>query len=72
MFNGIPAGFGIEIELPNSGSMTLNVTASAVVVQAETVYTRFLGSITGSVNGGTVMTGGVALFEQFKMTVTGV
>jgi hypothetical protein len=48
--------------------LTLNVTASEVVLDGAPLYTRWLGSLTGSVNGGDVITGGMALFEQFKMT----
>jgi hypothetical protein len=47
--------------------MNVEVTVTAVALQGLTLYTEWVGTLTGSVNGGENMTG-VALFEAFKLT----
>lgn len=46
--------------------MNVNVTATAVSLQGLTLYTEWVGTMTGSVNCGSKMTG-VASFEMFKL-----
>jgi len=64
---GNPGGFTIEIDLGREGTMNVEVTAGVVALQGLTLYTEWVGTMTGSVNGGKQMTG-VASFEAFKLT----
>jgi len=43
----------------------VNVTSTVVLADTGSLYTRWAGSLAGSLNGGSVITGGVALFEEF-------
>ncbi|KAE9365283.1 hypothetical protein N431DRAFT_387394 [Stipitochalara longipes BDJ] len=63
---GNPGGFTIKIDLGTEGTMNVDVTATAVTLQGANLYTEWIGSINGSVNGGVQLTG-VALFEMFKL-----
>lgn len=65
---GNPGGFTIEMDLGTAGILSVNVTVKSILTEAETFYTRFAGSMVGSLNGGELIEGGVALFEQFKLT----
>jgi hypothetical protein len=68
VFTGNPGGFSITVN--DSGcKMTFNVTTDRIVLgDAGGVYTRWTGALTGKVSGGATMTGGQALFEQFKVS----
>ena len=66
--SGNPEGYSIIIDLGNDEILSVNATAKTVLLQAETLYTRSSGSLEGRLNGGPLLTGGVALFEEFKMT----
>lgn len=49
-------------------AMTFDVTTDKIVLgDAGGVYTRWTGALTGSVGSGPVLTGGQALFEEFKL-----
>ena len=62
-----PTGFTIEIDLGEEGVMNVEVTAEAISLAAGGLYTEWVGTMTGSVNGGKQMEG-VASFEMFKLT----
>jgi hypothetical protein len=47
--------------------MNVEVAAGAVSLEAPGLYTEWVGTLTGSVNGGKQLTG-VASFEMFKLT----
>ena len=63
---GNPGGFTIEIDLGREGSLHVDVTATAVASPALNLYTEWIGTVNGSVNGGEQLSG-VALFEMFKL-----
>jgi hypothetical protein len=64
----LPDGFTIEIDLGYDGTMNLEVTAGIISVAAPGgVYTEWVGTMAGSVNGGPQLTG-VASLEMFKLT----
>ncbi len=62
-----PSGFTIEIDLGEEGLINMEVTAEAISTAADGLYTEWVGTMNGSVNGGKQMTG-VASFEMFKLT----
>jgi hypothetical protein len=62
-----PTGFTIEINLGEEGVMNVEVTAEAISLAGGGLYTEWVGTMTGSVNGGKQMEG-VASFEMFKLT----
>jgi hypothetical protein len=55
------------VTLADNCYMTFNVYTNTTVLSAPGIYSRWTGSLTGSYNGGALMTGGQALFEQFKL-----
>ena len=66
--SGDPDGFAVVFDLEGGGMLNVNVTVINIIGEAATLYTRFAGSMIGSLNGGKLIEGGVALFEQFKLT----
>jgi len=46
--------------------MNVDVTVTAVILENADLYTEWIGTINGSVNGGEQLNG-VALFEMFKL-----
>jgi hypothetical protein len=65
---GNPGGFTIEIDLGKEGVMNVDVKVAAVALQGLTLYTEWVGTMTGNVDDGKQMIG-VASFEAFKLTV---
>lgn len=65
--SGVPGGFTVELDLGSAGILNVNVTVETVLVDGGTLYSRFAGSMVGSINGGPVIKGGIALFEQFNL-----
>ncbi len=64
---GGPSGFTIEIDLGSEGTMDVQVTIEVVSLAAgEPLYTEWVGTLTGSVNGGEHLTG-VASLEMFNL-----
>jgi hypothetical protein len=53
--------------LGEEGVMNVEVTPEAISLAAGGLYTEWVGTMTGSVNGGKQMEG-VASFEMFKLT----
>ncbi|CZR53415.1 uncharacterized protein PAC_03293 [Phialocephala subalpina] len=69
VYTGNPGGFSILVDLNDGGEMSFNVSTDSIVAGAAgMVYTRWTGVLNGSLNGGKVMTGGAAIFEQFKLS----
>ena len=66
--SGNPQGFYIEMDLGNGEVLQVNVTATLVVADV-VLYTRWIGTMSGAVAGGTVYQG-VALYEEFKLSLT--
>lgn len=64
--SGNPEGFNITLELGYGGSGFLNVTGARIVAGGDGLYTRWIGSIAGEING-EVLTDGVALYEAFAL-----
>ena len=64
---GDPTGFTIWMDLGDAGALDVNVTIGTVTSDGGPNYKRWTGSLTGQVCCGEVMTGGVALLEQFRM-----
>jgi hypothetical protein len=54
------------MDLGNHGVLNASLTSMTDIVINAT-YSRWAGSLTGSVNGGEVMKDGVAVYEQFKL-----
>jgi hypothetical protein len=71
LFSGIPGGFEIIADLGELGSLIVNVTTETTLFNGLGLYNRLAGSMVGSLNGGDLITGGVALYEQFKLTIDG-
>jgi hypothetical protein len=63
---GTPEGYYISLNLPRGQVLEVNVTTTLVTIDAGT-YARYLGELSGGVQGSTVYSG-VALYEQFKLT----
>lgn len=63
---GNPDGFLLTIQVP-CGVLAVNVTTNLIIGEAGPVYARYTGSMTGSLNGGKNMTGGLALYEEFRL-----
>ena len=65
--DGDPDGFNVVLNLENVGTLNINVTVETIIFRGLTLYTRFTGSMIGSMNG-TLVENGTAVFEQFKVT----
>jgi len=65
IYSGSPGGFSIQLDLGDEGSMGVNVTGETITVEVGNEYTRWLGGMEGSINGGEVLTG-IALYEEFR------
>ena len=63
--SGNPEGFHVVLDVDTNGTMEINITSNALVLQVGETYGRWLGNMTGSLNGGDVMNG-IALYEEFK------
>jgi hypothetical protein len=64
--NGLPAGFGIEVDLGCGKRATFNVTISEVGLAFPSTYAKFIGGVEAVVDGKSYKDG-TALFEQFKL-----
>ncbi|RDL41510.1 uncharacterized protein BP5553_01489 [Venustampulla echinocandica] len=62
-----PDAFSIVLDMGAEGVLSVNLTMEMTIVDVPGMYNRWTGSMVGSVNGGTLMTAGVAMLEQFKM-----
>jgi hypothetical protein len=67
VFSGIPGGFEIRADLGELGTLVVNVTTETVLFNGLGLYNRLAGSMIGRLNDGDLMTGGVSLYEQFKL-----
>jgi hypothetical protein len=65
--SGNPSGFLVNINLGGGAILNVNVTAAQIIADGAPFYTRWVGGLEGSMNGGEVLKG-VALFEEFKLT----
>jgi len=65
--SGFPGGFNITLHLGNESTLTARVHIKTILQQSTTLYSRWAGSMEGSVDGGEVISGGVALLEEFKL-----
>jgi len=66
--SGLPSGFNITIDLGHKGTMDVQVAVGAIALSAPgDLYTEWVGTLTGSVNGGSELSG-VASLEMFKLT----
>src|SRR5262249_2338945 len=66
--SGNPSGFHIEMDLGEEGRLEADVWSTLVIADV-ILYTRWIGTITGGVLGGTNYTG-MALYEKFKLSAT--
>ncbi|KAH9207554.1 hypothetical protein DL95DRAFT_482702 [Leptodontidium sp. 2 PMI_412] len=66
--SGNPDGFRIDLDLgaAHGGMLSVNVTTKLAVSDV-ILYTRWIGTMQGSVSGGPVYNG-IALYEEFKMS----
>jgi hypothetical protein len=64
--NGLPAGFGIKVDLGRGQSASFNVTISEVGLAFPPTYAKFIGGVEAVVDGKSYKNG-TALFEQFKL-----
>jgi hypothetical protein len=62
-----PAGFYVELDLGLGGILSVNVSVETILAEGEKLYTRWAGGMAGSLNGGKVIEGGIAMFEQFNL-----
>ena len=65
--SGNPQGFHIELDLGSEGVLEVNVTSTLIIADV-VLYTRWIGTLTGGVQGSPVYQG-VALYEEFKLVV---
>ncbi len=54
------------MDVGDEGVLKFNVTARFVTLAAASLYTRWIGALEGSVNGGPLLEG-VAQYEEFKI-----
>ncbi|TVY26939.1 Tyrosinase family protein [Lachnellula hyalina] len=64
---GDPTGFTIWMDLGDAGALDVNVTMGTVILDGGPSYKRWTASMQGQVRCGQLMTGGMAVLEQFKM-----
>ena len=55
------------MDLGDAGALDVNVTMGTVILDGGPSYKRWTASMQGQVRCGQLMTGGVAVLEQFKM-----
>lgn len=67
IFGPDPEVFTIALDLGEKGGMELGVTIVNVLADGGPAYKRWSGNMTGRVCCGPIMTGGVAVLEQFKL-----
>lgn len=65
--SGNPQGFHIDLDLGSEGVLEVDVTTNLAIADV-ILYTRWSGTMSGGVQGGTVYKG-VALYEEFKFQV---
>lgn len=68
VMSGNPGGFTINLHLGAGSTLNVNVTSESILFEVAPLYTRWAGSMVGNLNGGPAIEGGVALFEEFKLT----
>lgn len=66
---GVAGGFHIVADLGDLGTLDVNVTTANLIFNGLGLYNRMAGSVVASLNGGELITGGIALWEQFAMTL---
>lgn len=64
--SGNPQGFHIELDLGSEGILIVDVNGTLIVADV-LLYTRWIGTLSGGVQGSSVYQG-VALYEEFKLT----
>lgn len=62
-----PTGYTMVMDLGAEGILRANLTSAALITPGGAP--RWSGSLVGSVDGGEVIEGGVALYEQFTFAV---
>ena len=62
--SGNPQGFHIDLDLGSEGMLEVDIETNIALADA-ILFTRWSGSMSGGVQGGTTYTG-VALYEEFK------
>lgn len=65
--SGTPSGFHINLDLGTEGVLNVNVSERLVVLGGEGVYARWVGNMSGIIQGSGVVWEGVALYEEFNM-----
>ena len=66
--SGNPQGFLIELDLESGGVLVINVTTSTSIADA-VLYTRWIGTMSGGIEGSSVVYRGSALYEEFKLVL---
>lgn len=65
---GTFTGYELQVDLDDENSLDIQVTVEHVAFDGAPVYTRWIGSMSGRLNGGELISNGVALFEQFDLS----
>jgi hypothetical protein len=66
--SGNPEGFLIELDLESGEVLEVNVTTSTSIADV-VLYTRWIGTMSGGIQGSSVVYHGRALYEEFKLVV---
>ncbi|KAI9046947.1 hypothetical protein LZ554_009022 [Drepanopeziza brunnea f. sp. 'monogermtubi'] len=65
--SGYPSGFRVDFTLADGRTLNVTVRAESLIADAGAVYGRWMGGVEGRLDGGRLITGGKALFEQYVM-----
>jgi hypothetical protein len=56
------------VDLDHENSLDIQVKVEHVAFNSAPVYVRWIGSMSGRLNGGELMSNGAALFEEFNLS----
>jgi hypothetical protein len=65
---GTLTGYTLHVDLDSRNSLDFQVHIEHVAVNSAPVYMRWIGSLAGRLNGGEMISNGVALFEEFDLS----
>lgn len=66
---GTLTGYALEVNLVSGDALHVQVNIQQVAVDSAPVYRRWIGTMVGRLNGGNIIKDGVALFEEFDLSV---
>jgi hypothetical protein len=61
-------GYALHVDLDDGNSLHIQVTVEHVAFNSAPIYERWIGSMSGRLNGGELISNGVALFEEFNLS----